>query len=184
MHLKQICNELDKRQTLCSFHELHGVLCGMLTVDMLTEFAHWTKEMERLGVDQKCFGGDAGEAWRRVFEDTAAQLKGGDLRFRPLLREDAGRAYTFRVQALADWCSGFIYGVGVSNPVFSAGLSASSKKFFADVSEISSADSDELRGDAQLANEAAYESVVEYLGLGVIMMCDESISGKAKDRLH
>ncbi len=156
----------------------------MLTVDMLTRFAHWTAEMEKLGVDRECFDGDAAESWRKVFENTVAQLSGGDLRFRPLLREDSECTYNLRMRALADWCSGFIYGVGVSDPEFSTTLSASSRKFFVDVSEISSVDCNELSGDEQLANEAAYECVVEYLGVGVVMTCDEIVSRKAKRRLH
>lgn len=184
MRVKQLRKTLDKHRVSCSCHELHGLLCGMLAVNISTEFGKWTEEMCNFGMDPDCFRGTSATVWRSLFDDTVTQLGDGDLHFRPLLHEDPMGDYGVRMHALTDWCSGFMYGVGVSGADFEKNLSADGRKFLADVSEISSADCTTLSGDGQKKNEVAYDGVVEYLGVGVVMMCDEVVSRKDRKRLH
>ncbi len=176
---------LDKHRVLCSCHELHGLLCGMLIVDISTAYEHWMHEMEKLDVDRNCFAGDSAAIWQRLFDDTVVQIGDGDLRFRPLLHEDAAGEYSVRMRALTEWCNGFIYGIGVTEPGFvnrASRVSEASRKFLADVREIGAADCAALSGGGQAENEAAYECVVEYLGVGVVIMCDEIVSKNSKNR--
>ncbi len=156
----------------------------MLTVDISTKFQYWAQEMEQLGVDRNCLAGDSAAVWRTLFDGTVAQLKGGDLRFKPLLYEGEAGDYAARMRALTEWCHGFNYAIGVTGCNLASSLSDASRKFLADIGEIGAADCVALSGDGQAANEAAYNSIAGYLGVGVVMMCDEVISKNESRRLH
>ena len=184
MQIEKFRNMLDEHEALCSCYELHGLLCGMLTVDISTRFKRWTQEAQKMGVAPNCFEGSLMAIWQALFTGIVEQLIRGDLRFRPLLSEDANDDYDVRVRALIDWCNGFMYGIGITDPKFERNLSKVSKKILADVNEITLADWTILPGKNQIENEVAYQSAVEYLGIGVVMMCDEIVAKKDKRQYH
>jgi uncharacterized protein YgfB (UPF0149 family) len=142
--------------------EAHGCLCGGLCVRPDYSRADWLEEIlpDDAGTDEE------DGALARLFAASAAALASPDLEFQPLLPGDAV-ALELRVEALAAWCQGFLYGFGAAGTAGRARqLPGDVAEVLADLARISQAGapgSDSVGDD----DEAAYTELVEFLRAAV-----------------
>ncbi|MGH8322977.1 MAG: UPF0149 family protein, partial [Steroidobacteraceae bacterium] len=93
-----------------------------------------------------------------------------EMEFDLLLPEDAASLDT-RTVALAQWCQGFLYGLGGSAIQDASGLPGEVGEIVRDLSEITRAGGD--GGQSVEANESAYVELVEFVRVGVQLVFEE-----------
>lgn len=150
--------------------ECHGILCGLLCAPADEPATFWLRDALGREADQP-----PPPPLDALFRETMQQLDDASFRFTVLLPDDDS-PLSERTQALADWCGGFVYGVGASG-VDQSALGAEAAEFLADVAQIGRADVTE--GDSGEDGEAAYAEIVEYLRVGVLTMRTTGASAAA-----
>lgn len=138
--------------------ESHGLLCGLLCMGEPGARAAWLEQV--LGAAVAPAPLDA------LYDETLRQLDDAVFEFELLLPGD-DTDVAERTAAIADWCGGFAFGVGVSRRAQHA-LPEDTAEFLADVTEIARAggDDDAIAVDDE---EAAYAEVIEYLRVGTLL---------------
>jgi yecA family protein len=154
--------------------QAHGILSGLLCADGTLDCARWLAEV----FDDGPSGPSAHDRERlqALCEKTRLQLADPDYSF-DLLLPDEETELCERAQAVADWCQGFLYGVG-----YVAGArewSEESLEVLRDLVEISKLDAD-VSGEA---DECAVADVVEFVRMSVYLVRSE-LEPAAPPRLH
>jgi len=103
-HIQQL---LAQERSLADAAEAHGTLGGCLCGAAGYRFEDWLKEILPEGAARA----GAGDALRELFDATVAALRQPDMEFELLLPDDA-EPIEARTAALAQWCQGFLYGLG------------------------------------------------------------------------
>jgi uncharacterized protein YgfB (UPF0149 family) len=148
--------------------EAHGSLCGALAAGAGDGFDVWVETLLPGSADE------AGELRSRnlletLHQETAAALAGQEMDFAPLLPGDEA-ALERRVAALAEWCGGFLYGLGTALPAADA-LPEGVGEVLRDFGEISRA---VLGGEqSEESNEESYAELVEYLRVSAQLVYEE-----------
>jgi len=160
--------------------ECHGALAGWLASGQGADPEPWLATMlEEL---------DPGEAkvdrCRRdllvLHRLVADQLAGGELAFRPLLPADE-IPLTTRVSALAEWCEGFLYGLGLAGAAAARG-GDEVREVIGDMSQIARAGLETGESPSE-EDEVAYAELVEYLKVGAQTVHDGLRPARPR-RLH
>src|SRR6266480_5553812 len=99
-----------------------------------------------------------------LYAATADALLQPDMEFELLLPED-GQSIDARTAALAEWCQGFLYGLGAGAIPDAGGLPGEVGEIVRDFAEIARADVDARQ--AEESNESAYAELVEFVRVGV-----------------
>lgn len=157
---------LGTHEAPISAAESHGLLCGLLC--MRADHARETW-IQRTFDDAEL--SEAPAPLDRVYDETLHQLDDTDFDFELLLPDDEELGLAERTAALAEWCSGFGFGVGASGRDTEA-LGTESREFLYDAARIAQA---EVAGDED--DEAAFAEVVEYVRMGVLLTRTESAGG-------
>lgn len=142
--------------------ECHGALVGWLASGAGEDPSTWLEAMlEELDPAdakvQRCRN-DLVVLHRRV----ADQLAGDALESQPLLPDDETPLGT-RVAALAEWCEGFLFGLGLAGAAATRG-DDEIREVIGDFSQIARAGLDTGEGGEE--DEVAYAELVEYLRVG------------------
>lgn len=97
-----------------SISELHGLMTALMTVCEAPSVDGWIKVLEELSFTQP--DDNAIELLAEEAEDIVFQLKDKDdaYQYAPLVPDDEHELYE-RINALKDWASGFLTGVGVAD---------------------------------------------------------------------
>lgn len=157
---------LSQERSLTDAAEAHGALAGSLCTGRGYRFEDWLQEILPDGRAQA----EAATALQELYAHTLDALGGEMLEFRPLLPEDA-EPIDARTTALAQWCVGFLYGLG-SNAVDDAGrLPGEVGEVVRDFTEITRVDVG--RSDTEESNESAYAELVEFVRVGAQLVFDE-----------
>lgn len=146
----------------------HGLLCGLLAMhadDARARFA-------RLALDTE----SPPELLGTLFDETLRQLDDAAFEFQLLLPGDDTDLAT-RTQALADWCDGFVFGVGTAGRG-ADNLPEQSAEFLRDVMRIARADPEAVESEA---DEAAWIELVEYVRVGVMLARTECVPAPTGD---
>lgn len=139
--------------------EFHGTLCGRLCAGTERESGDSLVPLT---------SGSAPEDEQALVEQTRDEALNGlvdtDLGFTPLLPDDRQRL-GLRVDALAQWCAGFVYGFASARDDLSLdALSSEAQELVRDLTQISRAG---LSPDADReTDEQAYAEIVEYVRVG------------------
>ncbi len=135
--------------------EFHGTVCGRLCA------AHERHSASKLGRSGQS---DDDEALLGQVKDEALNgLMDAELGFSLLLPDDDA-PLARRVEALGQWCAGFVYGLATVEDVELDELSEEVQEVVRDLTQISRAG---LTPDADTeADEEAYAEVVEYVRIG------------------
>ena len=110
---------------------------------------------------------------------TVIQLDDPELGFQLFLPDDAC-SLGERTEALALWCQGFVYGVGVSDLPAGWMIQSTSQEFLEDMVAIANAVSKQ-RGEQE---EAAFAELVEYVRVGVMLLRTELETCRRKVAMH
>lgn len=138
----------------------HGLACGLLAVhvpDARTRFARLA-----LGAEQPP------ELLASLFDETEREIDDTAFEFQLLLPDD-GTDLASRTEALAEWCDGFVFGVGAGGQR-AADLSGDSAEFLHDAMRIAHVDADDAGGET---DEAALAELIEYVRVGVLLVRTE-----------
>jgi len=153
-------------QTALAAAEAHGVLCGALCAVDRYRLEDWLAEVG--GAERA--GPATAALLARIYASTLEALGGSLMEFAPLLPEDPEPLAT-RVLALAEWCSGFLNGMGAARLARLEDVPGEVGEVLHDFSEISRAEVDAV--DADEADEAAYAELVEFVRAGTQLLYEE-----------
>jgi len=90
--------------------EAHGCLCGTLCANEGYATPEWVRELIDADARPR-LDGELEQVLRALHEETLEALLSQDFEFVPLVPDD-GAALEERVEALAAWSGGFLYGIG------------------------------------------------------------------------
>ncbi|CBL43706.1 conserved hypothetical protein [gamma proteobacterium HdN1] len=157
---------------LASAAEAHGILCGQLCAGSRLTGIGWLKQfLPMIGVKR--------EPWEALTQRLyqlrhfcEEDLKGAELDFSPLL-PDEEEPITARLNALSEWCSGFLAGfgsIGLSAEIMPDEISAALKDLQA-ISQVDVASAEE-QGES---GENDFYEVFEYTRVVVIHLYQECV---------
>ncbi|HKT74504.1 MAG TPA: UPF0149 family protein [Steroidobacteraceae bacterium] len=162
----EIQRVLTEERSLADAAEAHGTLAGSLCAAIRYRFEDWLLEILPEGRPQPF----AAASLRELYVETAGALEGEEMEFDLLLPEDV-QPIDARTEALAQWCQGFLYGLGTSALQDASGLPGEVGEIVRDLTEITRVGVD--RGQSDESNESAYAELVEFVRVGVQLVFDE-----------
>jgi hypothetical protein len=163
---------LAHEHSLADAAEAHGTLAGCLCGASGYRFADWLKEI----LPEGRAAGVAATTLRELFDATAAALVQPDMEFELLLPEDSA-PLPERTQALAEWCQGFLYGLGAGSIPDASQLPGEVGEIVRDFTEITRAGvADEPEDES---SENAYAELVEFVRVGVQLLFEELAAARS-----
>jgi len=169
----QIQRVLADERSLADAAEAHGTLAGCLCAAIDYRFEDWLLEILPEG---RALAATA-SALRELYGATAGALTGSEMEFELLLPEDA-QPIDARTAALAQWCQGFLYGLGSSAIQDASALPGEVGEIVRDLTEITHVAVDS--GQSEESNESAYAELVEFVRVGVQLVFEELGSLRAQ----
>jgi uncharacterized protein len=163
--------------------EAHGSLCGALCSTAPYRMQDWVNEILP---DHSALSDESAAVLEKVFAATAASFGEQGMEFEPLLPDDE-QPLTGRANALALWCTGFLYGLGAGQIADLDALSGDVGEIVRDFTEISRATGDDA--DADESNEQAYAELVEFIRVAAQVVFEELLPVRVQfsqpaQRLH
>ncbi len=153
--------------SLADAAEAHGSLCGALCSMSPYKMQDWVNEILPDGAS---LSEESSAMLERVFAATATSFGEQGMEFEPLLPDDE-EPLNGRANALALWCSGFLYGLGTGHISDLDALKGDVGEIVRDFTEISRATGDDA--DADESNEQAYAELVEFIRVGAQVVFEE-----------
>lgn len=150
--------------------EAHGILCAML-VDNAAMPLWLGQILEDLPDKGDALAAEKLALLERLFEETREQLNNEELGFRLLLPAESDRL-SLRLLALAAWCQGFVYGIGVSGLADGDRLDEEARECLSDLLEISKLGDDEESSDEA---EMQFAEIAEHVRV-VTLLLNESLN--------
>lgn len=147
--------------------EFHGTACGMLCTRPDPRLDQWIDEIvitehrpqSRNWSRPLC---ESVESARRAFDDGNYSLE--------LLLPGDDVPIDERSRALSDWCSGFLFGLGMAGGHVTEGLSDDAREVVVDLTEFTRIDAAD---DYSEGAEKAFQEIVEYVRVGVLLIYEE-----------
>jgi uncharacterized protein YgfB (UPF0149 family) len=146
--------------------EAHGCLCGALCLRRDYSLADWIDEI----LPDADVARTADDALADLFEESAGVLARAEMEFEPLLPDDDAELPR-RVEALAAWCQGFLYGFGSAGTAGQDRLPAPVNEVLGDVAQIAHAGA--VGSGTHETEEEAFVELVEFLRAAVQLVYDE-----------
>ncbi len=143
--------------------EAHGLATGMLCVNDQTESTYWLAELLQNATQ---ISSNNIDILIRLFEETRRLLASDDLDFDFFLPEDEV-ALTDRVEALTNWCRGFLYGVGSITTL--TNWSKDTREILKDITEFTKLDND-VDGEE---DEQNFVEITEFLKSAILLLREE-----------
>jgi uncharacterized protein len=169
--------------SLADAAEAHGSLCGALCSMSPYRMQDWVNEILP---DSGSLSEESSAMIERVFTATATTFGEQGMEFEPLLPDDEA-PLNGRANALALWCTGFLYGLGTGAISDLEGLNGDVGEIVRDFTEISRATGDDA--DSDESNEQAYAELVEFIRVAAQVVFEELLPLRrqaypAQQRLH
>ncbi len=167
---EHIDNSLLKADSDATASEAHGMLCGMICASGEVDQSSWLKQL--LGADdpQNLLHGETRGLLEQLQQATQQQIADGNYQLRLLLPDD-DNPLEERIEALSDWCHGFLFGMSLAGIQDVDNLPGDAKEILHDILQISKASYDEEADEEE--HESAYMEVVEYLKVGTLIIYAE-----------
>ncbi len=167
IRFKDFEDVLSAAGSLADAAEAHGSLCGALCAVSAYRMQDWVNEILP---DGAALSEESAAMLERVFTETATSFGEQGMEFEPLLPDDA-QPLTGRANALALWCTGFLYGLGAGQIADLGALNGDVGEIVRDFTEISRATGDDADGDE--SNEQAYAELVEFIRVAAQVVFEE-----------
>ena len=163
--------ELKKVDAVASAAEAHGILVGQLCGGLKLDGIMWLKQyLQGIGVKRE--PAEDQRAWFYALLDLSSkELANAGMSFHPLLPDDEDPLGD-RLEAVGDWCSGFLAGFGSAGSSSDETLPEDIAAALKDFAEISKIDVD-VEGDADLEEENAYIELTEYMKTVALLIYTE-----------
>ena len=183
IRFKDFEDALATAGSLADAAEAHGSLCGALCSVSPYRMQDWVNEILP---DGTALSDDSAAMLEWVFTATANSFGEQGMEFEPLLPDDE-QPLNGRANALALWCSGFLYGLGSGHISDLEALNGDVGEIVRDFTEISRATGDDA--DADESNEQAYAELVEFIRVAAQVVFEELLPLRrqvypAQQRLH
>lgn len=156
--------------------EAHGIATGMLCVDIRVSQSNWLDEL--FGERSSASGGNVelGE----LFEQTRSLLKDDDYTFDLMLPDADEDSLSEAVEAMRDWCQGFLFGIGFSQS--SSNWTGDVGEIVKDIVEITKLEAISDDDDSE-EDQEAFAEIQEYLRVAVQLIRNE-LSGSISSTTH
>ncbi|MFQ5470610.1 MAG: UPF0149 family protein [Gammaproteobacteria bacterium] len=176
-----LSNALSNAGVLANIYESHGTLCGLVCTRGKVDYQSWMVQLfEPMDGGEQALTGHDGDVssstvsdnplLKKLHNDTVLQFNDESFSFYLLLPEDED-GLDERVNALADWCKGFLFGLAAGEVNDFSSLPADVQEISRDIIEISQATLED--GVEAESDEAAYTELVEYVKVGVLLINEE-----------
>ncbi len=162
----QIQGVLTGEHSLAEAAEAHGTLAGSLCSAPGYRFEDWLLDILPEGEA----GASGAEVLLALYRDTAGALNGAQMQFGLLLPDD-DQSILERAGALALWCQGFLYGLGLGVLRDAPSMPGEVGEIVNDITAIGSASVDTSQSEE--ANEEAYAELVEFMRVSVQVVFEE-----------
>lgn len=154
-------------QAISDVSESHGALCGVLAAQGYWTVNEWIKTVFDEYDDSDSAVRECTNVMSRLIQHTMEKLNGSDLAFE-LLLPDSEASMTVRVDALANWCQGFVHGLALGGIKEDQHLPEEIREIIKDFLEISCVSATD--DDQNENTEADYFEIVEYVRVGVLLI--------------
>lgn len=141
--------------------EYHGTLCGALCVKQPEQIDLLSLLEE--GAHAPAADAQTRTALKRLCHEALVALQDDGMAFTPLLPDDETGLIP-RVQALADWCEGFLFGLASRPGLDLDACSEDAREIIRDFAQFTKASVGE--GEQLEIEETAYAELVEYIRVG------------------
>lgn len=173
--IDRLNSALEQMEVDYGAEECHGTLTGMFCAKNGLQVEEWMSGIEAQG---EALAEETRETLRVLFTVTREQLNDSMLDFHPLLPDD-DIAVAERIEALGEWCQGFLLGLS-SGKIEIEKLPEDSGEILRDMLEISRISGFDLDGDE--GDEESYQQLLEYVRTGVLLLNEELNPSKAPPR--
>jgi hypothetical protein len=161
----EIQRALYDARAMTDASEAHGTLAGALCAAPVYRFEDWLREILPEGQARP----GASAPLQQLYTTTSQSLSGDEMLFEPLLPGDED-PLDARAAALAQWCQGFLYGLGSAHIHDASRLPGDVGEIVRDLTEITHAG---VGSDTQESDESAYAELVEFVRVGVQLIFEE-----------
>ena len=156
--------------------EAHGALCGMLCARGTVELSEWVDHVVGEQEQGSDLLHDVVHKLSELHQTTLEMINDATGDFKLLLPDDDD-SLPERVEAIAAWCQGFIYGLAAGGIQQDSELPEDAEELLKDMVEISRAGHDVDDGGDEAANEdedeVALMEIEEYVRMGVLLIYEE-----------
>ena len=149
--------------------EAHGCLCGALCARRVYLPAEWLEDLLPDGSEPGSPSLLAAGPLAELFAGSRAVLEAREMEFEPLLPEDSA-SLAERVDALAGWTQGFLYGFGAAGSLQRRALPEEVTEILADFAEVARAGG--VGSESAEDEESAFAELVEFVRVGVQLVYD------------
>ncbi|MEN9597054.1 MAG: hypothetical protein RL236_1488 [Pseudomonadota bacterium] len=146
--------------------EAHGMASGLLAVNGKFSNESWLNELLQ---NTQPVNNEHKVELLGLFDDTQDVLLDDEFEFELFLPEDDESNLIERVDALRQWCKGFLFGIGFANKATK--FSQQTQEILKDVAEITKLDADIELEDEEAEND--FMELTEYLRAAVLALRDE-----------
>lgn len=147
--------------------EIHGFVCGQICVTGLADETMWKDFLDVQGEDDNLINSCYGEVTQLVSE-TLAQMHSAEFGLQLLLPDDVA-PMEIRVEALGNWCHGFLNGYGVSERQSTRGPTEECNEVLEDYTQICRLGIDNEESE----DEQSLMELTEYVRMGAILIFEE-----------
>ena len=167
--------------------DAHGALCGMLCARGTIELSEWVDHVIGEQEQGNELLHDVVHKLSELHQSTLEMMNDATGDFKLLLLDDDD-PLPERVEALAAWCQGFIYGLAAGGIQEGSELPEDTAELLKDMIEISRAghDVDDTGVDESDDNddEVAYMEIEEYVRMGVLLVYEELQPLQSTQTIH
>jgi hypothetical protein len=156
--------------------ETQGFALGLCVAEVPEPLQVWQRELYSEFDPADVLAGECRAVLDKVFAGVFAAAAEGPLQLSLLLPEDI-QVDSARLGALRDWCQGFLFGFGLGGEPAAGRLSAQSRELLQDMAEMTRLDTEDA--DNTPDNQSALIEIEEYLRVGVMLIRDDLVSGRA-----
>src|ERR1700728_1272393 len=167
IRFKDFEDTLATAGSLADAAEAHGSLCGALCSMSPYRMQDWLNEILP---DGAALSEESAAMIEKVFSATATAFGEQGMEFELLLPDDE-QPLNGRANALALWCTGFLYGLGTGQISDLEALNGDVGEIVRDFTEISHASGDAAEQDD--SNEQAYAELVEFIRVAAQVVFEE-----------
>jgi yecA family protein len=169
----EFCELLMPLGALNSPSELHGLLCGKLCGGLLLTTEQWLKAAWDVLDIAGQPNAEVEEPVLALYEFTKGQLDSGDYNLQPYLPDDFTEMEQ-RLQALSQWCHGFLAGFGSAGIDPNAEFSSDQADSLRDIAAIVQVALDEDEKDEE-EQESDFSDLVEHVRIIVMNFYEDNL---------
>lgn len=168
MQLDELYPELDRQLASLGAEmqatESHGMLCARFCLEQRPDPALWVQEVIGQHDVNNLQVQAAQVSLAHLYQQTELSFERALEQF-TLFMPDDNEGLSVRLQALVDWCSGFVGGIGLGGMQMDDDLDPTVKEILVDMMEMTHMDVDVDEDDE---NETAFTEIEEYIRVAVM----------------